>query len=272
MPFKWNPKQYEHFSDARMRPALDLLVQVHSDNPKFIYDLGCGTGSITQLIQDKWPYARVVGIDNSETMLNQAKQRSSAIEWANADLLNWEPKPDQLGDIVFSNASLQWLENHATLFPKLAQYVSKAGIFAVQMPRNYDSPSHQCLIEVASQKRWKDQLLPLLRYGKKEDPNHQNSPVLDPAFYYETLSPYFKKINIWETTYLQVLEGENPVLEWMKGTGLRPILTMLETNDNFSGIQAFIKAYSELLLKCYPKDKNGKTLFPFKRLFIIGIK
>src|SRR5258708_29344930 len=123
MAFTWNPEQYEQFLDARTRPALDLLAQVKFENPKIIYDLGCGTGNITQIIKSRWSNSSVIGVDNSEAMLDQARMVPAKIDWINADLRHWEPNPERLGDIIFSNATLQWLEDHRIIFQKLAKFV-----------------------------------------------------------------------------------------------------------------------------------------------------
>lgn len=255
----WNATQYLQFADARTRPAMDLITQVNYSGPHTIYDLGCGPGNSTELLYQRWPQAQIIGVDSSEDMLVKARALLPALTWIQADVATWQA--DKPADIIFSNATLQWLENHEILFPRLLKSLAPNGVLAVQMPRNYQSPSHLTVLETVEAGPWRERLLPLLRYGK-----NKSGPVANPAFYYQLLAPYTKNINIWETEYLQILEGENPVVEWIKGTGLRPILAALDASEQ----AAFLADYSARLKEKYPQNPDGKTLFPFKRLFIVA--
>lgn len=255
----WDAKQYLKYSEERFRPALDLMSRIKQDHTRLIYDLGCGTGHITKLLQERWPNAKVIGVDNSEDMLKQAHEVAPEIKWVKADVAHWQP--DHAPDIIFSNAALQWLEHHETLIPKLFSMLAADGVLAIQMPRNFKSPSHLSIIETVEAGPWCKQLSAVLRYGKEKP-----DPVFQPQFYYQLLAPLAQQIDIWEIEYTSALTGDNPVLEWMMGTGLRPILNALDEPQK----QLFIADYSKRIKSYYPKSPNGKTLFPFKRLFIVA--
>ena len=250
----WNPAQYHRFADARLRPAIDLLAQIGTQDPALVYDLGCGSGKTTILLARRWPQARVIGIDSSARMLESARKDYPGIEFVEGDLATWHAQAP--ADVIYSNAALQWLDNHPLQFARLFRQVKPGGTFAVQMPRNHDQPSHQAMIAAADAGPWAARLRPLLR----------PSPVSLPAAYHAMLAPAAEALDIWETTYLQVLEGENPVAEWTKGTALSPLLAALEGEQR----QAFESAYRALVLKAYPPLSDGRTLFPFRRLFMVA--
>ncbi len=250
----WNPAQYHRFADARMRPAIDLLAQIATNEPALVYDLGCGSGKTTILLARRWPGARIIGVDSSARMLESARREYPGIEFVQGDLATWQAQA--AADVIYSNAALHWLDGHPALFARLFQQVKPGGTFAVQMPRNHDQPSHQAMIAAAEAGPWAARLRPLLR----------RSPVSLPAAYHAMLAPAASGLNIWETTYLQVLEGENPVAEWTKGTALSPLLAALDGAER----QSFESAYRALVLKAYPPLPDGRTLFPFRRLFIVA--
>ena len=253
-PTSWDPRTYLAFSEARGRPAADLIGRVTQTAPAQIFDLGCGAGNITRLLMDRWPDARVTGIDSSSTMLAQTRANGKDIRWIQQDIGAWTP--DETADLVFSNAALHWLDDHEALFARLVGYLSPGGELAVQMPRNAHAPSHRAIAEIAGDPRWKDRLLALLR----------EAPVHAPGVYIDILTALTSSLDVWETTYWHELDGNNPVVEWTKGTALRPILAVLAENDR----QAFLNAYAERIAEAYPPRPNGKTLFPFRRLFIIA--
>ncbi len=173
----------------------------------------------------------------------------------NADLGAWEAlRP---ADLVFSNAALHWLDDHAGLFPRLVSMLAPGGGLAVQMPHNHGAPSHTCMTEAAEAGPWRDRLHPLLR----------PSPVAAPAFYYDLLAPRSRAFDIWETEYLHVLEGDNPVVEWTRGTALRPLIAALEGAER----EAFLAEYAQRVARAYPRRSDGRTLFPFRRLFFVAI-
>ena len=249
----WNPEQYTLFSDHRLRPAMDLLAQVPINPPSVVYDLGCGTGNVTSLISQHWNDAVVVGIDSSEEMLAKARKDHPSIEWKLGDISNFSPTSK--GNLIFSNAALHWLDDHETLFPMLLSKLRSGGVLAVQMPKNFNAPSHQNIYDLAQTPRWIDTLGHLVR----------PAPVHNINWYFDLLSPLARRINIWETTYFQVLNGKNAVLEWTRSTALRPFLQALEDGN----VKAFETEYADRLVEAYPQRRDGSTLYPFSRLFIV---
>ncbi|MEH6403087.1 MAG: methyltransferase domain-containing protein [Sneathiella sp.] len=250
----WNPEQYNLFSDHRLRPALDLLSQVPLTAPSVIYDLGCGPGNVTALLSKRWREAIVTGIDTSEAMLEKARKDYPALEWSQGEIENFSPASK--GNLIFSNAALHWLDNHETLFPKLLNQLRPGGVLAVQIPNNFNAPSHQTLYMLAQSEKWLDKLGHLVR----------PAPVHNINWYFDMLSPLVSNLNIWETSYFQILEGKNAVLEWTRGTALRPFLAALDEKD----VAIFEEEYANLLLEAYPQKKDGSTLYPFSRLFIVA--
>ena len=250
----WDPAQYLRFAGPRLRPALDLLQRIDLESPSTIYDLGAGAGNVTRLIAARWPKARIVGVDGSAEMLAKAAAENPEIEWRQADLDTW--RPDRPTDLIYSNAALHWLDHHDRLFPAVFAGLAPKGVLAVQIPRNFGAPSHTSITETALRGSWRSRLEPLLR----------PSPVAEPAFYYDLLAPLAASLDLWETEYLQVLEGENPVKEWTKGTWLSPLLAALEEPDR----SRFEAAYAERVAAAYPPRSDGKTLFPFRRMFLIA--
>lgn len=251
----WDPAQYLKFADHRLRPAIDLLNRVDLAEPREVYDLGSGTGNVTRLLNLRWPNAHVTGVDESAEMLARATAASPEITWQQADLSSFRPK--RPADLLYSNAALQWLGSHDRLFPALlANLKAPGGVLAVQMPRNFLAPSHTAIAEAARMGPWRSKIEPLLR----------PSPVAEPGFYYDLLASRAAQLDIWETEYLQVLKGENPVKEWTKGTWLRQFLDVLEEPER-GGFEA---SYASLVARAYPRRADGRTLFPFRRLFIVA--
>ena len=252
----WNPAQYGVFADERLRPGRDLLARVPLQAPGVVYDLGCGTGNVTSLMVERWPGAETVGVDSSTAMLDKARQAHDDIDWVEADIVAWRaPKP---ADLLFANASLHWLDDHAALFPRLVGQLGPGGVLAVQMPRNFNAPSHVCMREVAQTGPWRDKL------ARARAP----SPVANPETYYDILAPHAARLDIWETEYLHILEGDNPVVEWTRGTGLRPFLAPLDEDER----AAFLADYAARVAQAYPRRSDGRTFFPFRRLFLIAVK
>jgi trans-aconitate 2-methyltransferase len=251
----WNPETYLKFDDQRTRPAIELAHRIPLDNPHLVYDLGCGPGNSTQVLAERWPNALLMGVDNSPQMLNRARSKGpSGATWLERDLTHFLPsdKPD----VIYSNATYQWIDGHGALFPKLFEAVKSGGVLAVQMPQNFDAPSHYFLREVAMNGPWKDKVSGAVR----------KAPVARPQDYYDWLAPMAETIDIWQTEYAQVLVGDSPVLEWVRGTALRPFLDLLEGQE----LEDFLGLYEAALKKAYPKRPDGTTLFPFKRLFFVA--
>lgn len=253
---RWDPAQYLKFSGPRLQPALDLLARVPSAAPAAVYDLGCGTGSITRILAERWPGARVVGIDGSAAMLDQARSGADAanLAWVESDVRRWTA--DRPADVIYSNAALHWLDDHAALFPRILAQLAPGGVLAVQMPRNFAAPSHTCLASTVESGPWRERLSPLLR----------RKPVAEPADYHALLAPRVRRLDIWETEYLHVLTGDNPVVEWTKGSALRPFLDKLEGAER----ARFLADYGARVGAAYPALRDGTTLFPFRRLFIVA--
>jgi trans-aconitate 2-methyltransferase len=250
----WNPSQYLKFADQRRRPAIDLLARVAAEAPKLVYDLGCGAGNVTRLLAERWPGARVVGVDSSAAMLEKARMEAPGIAWVQADLATW--RPEAPADVIYSNAALHWLDNHRALFPALIGALAPGGTLAVQMPRNHGAASHTGMAEAARSGPWRATLEPLLREG----------PVQPPSVYFDILAGAGVRADIWEVEYLQLLEGQDAVVEWTKGTALKPLLDALD--EPWRG--QFLADYTARMTAAYPRRADGITLFPFRRLFIVA--
>ena len=250
----WDARQYARFAGQRLRPALDLIARIPIERPRTVVDLGCGTGNVTRILRQRWPDAGITGIDGSPQMLAEARNAEADISWEQADIAAWQPPARY--DLVFSNAALHWLDDHPALFARLACNIAAGGALAVQMPRNFTAPSHTLMHELASSPPWRDTLAALLR----------PQPVLSPEAYYSVLAEDAHSLDIWETEYLQVLEGENPVAEWTKGTWLAPLLAALAPEAR----AVFEAEYRSRVARAYPRRPDGRTLFPFRRLFIVA--
>ncbi len=257
----WDPGQYLQFEDQRLRPAIDLLARVPLDAPRRIVDLGCGTGNVTRLLAQRWPDAQITGVDNSATMLERARAAAGdlpRVTFVAAELAAWSAATPV--DLVFSNAALHWLPDHATLIARLASMVASAGVLAVQMPDNFRAPSHATIAALAVSARWRGQLGPLVRA----------IPTAPAADYYAWLAPLFPRIDIWTTEYLQVLApstaGDHPVAAWTKGTWLGPFLAALDAAEQVE----FLAAYEQDVAVAYPRLPDGGVLFPFRRLFMVA--
>ena len=253
LQMSWSPSQYLKFSQPRLRPAMDLLARIPSSEPHWIYDLGCGAGNVTAALLDRWPRACIVGVDSSPAMLALAARALPQLQWQQRTLADW--RPDTPADLIYSNAALHWLPNHQQLFPALVEALAPGGVLAVQMPRNFSAPSHTLIAVSAREGRWRDKLAPLLG----------EAPVAEPQSYYALLAPLALSLDIWESEYLQVLSGDDPVKEWTKGTWLMQFLDQLEPDERAD----FEADYARRLRAAYPRQADGSTLFPFRRLFIV---
>jgi trans-aconitate 2-methyltransferase len=260
----WDPGQYLRHAGHRARPFADLLARVPGlpgDAPR-IADLGCGPGNVTVLLADRWPSAHITGYDNSPEMLDKAHADHEGptpgggrIDFAHTDARTWAP-PEPC-DLIISNATLQWVPGHAARFADWVAVLKPGGTFAFQVPGNFDSPSHQLMRELAGSARWKDRLAGILRH---------DDAVLTPEAYLARLTDLGCTADVWETTYLHLLQGEDPVLDWVKGTGLRPVLTELGEEA-----EEFLTAYRTALREAYPASGHG-TVFPFRRIFAVATK
>jgi len=256
----WSPEQYQKFADHRLRPALELLARIPLDSPARIFDLGCGTGSVTRLIAERWSSAAVCGIDNSAEMLRKAQAEAGHVRWLEADVAEWTPEEPPA--LIYSNACLHWLEDHDVLLPRLVGYLEKGGCLAVQMPKSWEASSHRLMRETLANEGEAGRPLGTDALRRSVGRNW----VEDAEHYYDLLAGLVEGLDIWETEYLQVLEGEDPVLEWVKGTGLRPVLNGLGDGER----EVFLAAYRRRLREAYPVRSDGRTLYPFRRLFMVA--
>lgn len=253
----WDPAQYLLFAHWRLRAALDLLARVQVEDAAHVVDLGTGTGVVLPALAARFPDAALVAVDNSSEMLARAHEEvpELPVTWLEADAATW--RPDGAVDVLYSNATLQWLGDHPSLLPRLMSFVRPGGALAVQMPRNYHAPSHRLAAEVALCGPWRDRLAPLVVH----DP-----PVADPKSYLGILSPHATDVDLWETEYLHVLDGAAPVVDWVKGTSLRPFLAALEEPER----TAFEDEYRLRIAAAYPPLPDGRTALLFRRLFFVA--
>jgi trans-aconitate 2-methyltransferase len=249
----WNPSVYMAYGDERTRPAIELLARVQCDDPERVIDLGCGTGNSTAVLAQRWPRAALHGLDSSGEMLEQARGSGVRAEWIEADIASWSA--DQKYDVIFSNATFQWLSEHPTLIRRLVSFVAPDGALAFQVPHNMDAPSHALMRESARSGPWARKLQ-----------NVREVAVLEPREYFAVLQACGATCDIWETEYLHVLEGEDAVYKWVSGTGLRPFVQALGGEER----EAFVADYKKRLSLAYPTASDGTTLFPFKRLFAVA--
>ncbi|AEW94493.1 MULTISPECIES: trans-aconitate 2-methyltransferase [Streptomycetaceae] len=262
----WDPQQYLRHATPRTRPFHDLLARVPAlpaDRPR-IADLGCGPGNVTALLADRWPTADITGYDNSPDMLATAARHAGptpgggTLTFHHADAATWTPTTTH--HLIVSNAALQWVPNHPDLIPGWIDHLAPGGTFALQVPGNFTAPSHGLLAELCESPEWRHRLT-----GHGRDYVH----ILDPAGYLELLDGLDCAVDTWETTYVQLLPGDDPVLDWTKGTALRPILTALA--DDPDAREEFLAQYRDLLRKAYPGGPRG-TVFPFRRVFAVATK
>lgn len=249
----WEPQTYLRYADIRFRAGLDLIARVPKVEYPTIYDLGCGTGHLTRILADTFPNSQVIGVDSSPEMLAEARREFATIRWQQGDITTWTPPAPP--NLIYTNAALQWVPAHEMLLPELLNKLSPGGVLAMQIPRHFESPSHLELKELVMKSEWRVKLESLLL-----------TPVPPPEQYWQWLSPHARSLDLWETIYLQVLDGEEPVVNFMRGTALRPFLSALQQGDTAK----FIDAFAERMAAAYPRQANGQTLFPFRRLFVVA--
>jgi trans-aconitate 2-methyltransferase len=250
----WDPNVYLAFGAERTRPAADLLARVALSAPSRVADLGCGPGNSTALLRARWPGAVIEGIDSSPEMLRDARERGVDARFVEADLARWTP--DAPFDVLYSNAALQWLKDHETLFPRLLSFLAPGGVLAVQVPRNFDEPCHRLIRQAVADPRWAERLK-----GVRDWWN-----VGTAAFYYDLLAASARAVDLWETRYTHILTGADPIFHWMTGSGLRPFAAALEPPLR----EEFLAHYRDLVAQAYRPRADGKTLYPFQRLFMVA--
>lgn len=259
----WDPQQYERFSDLRNRPFGDLIARVGADSPRRVVDLGCGNGPLTLTLADRWPDAAITGVDSSESMLQRASglDADGRVQWQLDDVATWQPPEDGSPDVIVTNATLQWVPEHLALIDRWLAGLPEGGWFAMQVPGNFDAPSHRIIREVARAHDRARDLEGALR----------DTPVESPERYAQALSEHCGHLDVWETTYLQVLDpqgsGRSPVLEWVKGTALRPLLDVLQDSEKDEFLEELVTRFDA----AYPRAPYG-TPMPFRRIFAVGRK
>ncbi|WP_457962345.1 trans-aconitate 2-methyltransferase [Arthrobacter sp. D1-29] len=256
---KWDPSRYVQFGDYRDRPFFDLTGRIHTQNPHEVVDLGCGPGNLTATLARRWPHAKVLGLDSSAEMLARAAaeaREEPRLRFEFEDIAEWMPSPTT--DVVVSNAALQWVPGHQDLLARWLDRLKPGAWFAMQVPGNFNAPSHVLMRELASTPRWKPKLEGVLRGGES---------VGEPADYLEIMLDANCRADSWETSYLQLLTGTDPVLAWVRGTALRPVLAALPAEEAL----AFEAEYAAALSTAYPGTKHG-TVFPFRRIFAVARK
>jgi trans-aconitate 2-methyltransferase len=256
MAHAWDADRYLRFADARTLPATDLLSRIALADAARVVDLGCGPGNSTVPLKARWPAASVSGVDSSAELLAAARRDHPGIAFEQSDIAIWAAA--EPCDVIFANASLQWVGDHQRLMPRLFDQVAPGGVLAVQMPRNHDFATHRLMRQVAAEGEWRDRL------AGARDP----SPVQPPEFYYDLLAPRSAGFTIWETNYIQIMEGVPAIIAWLHGTGLRPFLARLTEAER----PAFLDRYAALLAEAYPAQADGKILLPYPRLFFIATK
>ncbi|MDF3291643.1 methyltransferase domain-containing protein [Streptomyces silvisoli] len=255
----WDPQQYLRFAEERTRPLHELLARVPElPSQPVVLDLGCGPGNSTAVVREHWPQATITGVDSSAEMLHTARTTGEpTAQYVLADAAAYDPAPAR-PDLIVSNALIQWLPGHLKLLPRWARALRPGGVLAFQAPGNFDAPSHTLLSELISGPRWSARL----------DLNPKRAGVHDPAEYLEVLLAEGCAADVWETTYYTVLTGPDPVLDWTKGTALRPVLSKLTDPGDQA---AFLAEYGALLREAYPAGPHG-TVFPFRRLFAVATR
>ncbi|GAA3673806.1 trans-aconitate 2-methyltransferase [Nonomuraea antimicrobica] len=251
----WDPATYAVYADERSRPFVELVSRVGAVEPDYVVDAGCGSGELTTKLSTRWPNATVEGFDSSPAMIGKARQLGSKVRFAVADVVTW--RPDRPVDVIVSNAVLQWVPEHRAVLEHWVEALAPGGWLAFQVPGNFDAPSHVAIRELCSSRAWSDRLGDFRR----------DSPVAEPLDYLDLLHRGGVRVDAWETTYVHVLQGENPVLDWVSGTALRPILDRLDPAER----RRFLRDLSGSLAEAYPARSYG-TPFPFRRIFVVAQK
>ncbi|MGV8886719.1 MAG: trans-aconitate 2-methyltransferase [Pseudomonas sp.] len=254
----WSAKQYVAFEDERTRPARDLLAAISAVEARSAIDIGCGPGNSTELLVERFANATVRGLDSSTDMIDAARKRLPQVQFDTADIDTWNENGPF--DVIFANAVLQWVPDHATLLPSLAARLTQGGSLAIQMPDNLNEQSHRLMREVAADGPWASKLA---------DAAGQRTEMASASDYYSTLRPHCARVDVWRTTYHHPLAGgASGVVEWFKGSGLRPFLEPLEDAEKAQ----YLKQYQAAIEQAYPALSDGSVLLPFPRLFIVATR
>ncbi|PJI45465.1 MAG: trans-aconitate 2-methyltransferase [Rhizobium sp.] len=253
----WSATQYLKFEEERTRPARDILAQVPLQSAERAYDLGCGPGNSTELLIERFGTGAVTGLDSDADMLDKARARLPGTPFVRADLSTW--RPEVPADLLYANAVLQWLPDHLTLMESLIDHLAPGGVLAVQMPDNLDEPTHLLMEETGAAAPW----APAFAGGKL-----RRARLPSPAAYLERLSPKAARVDVWHTVYYHPMANPEAIVEWVKGTGLRPYLDAAGKDHT----PAFLTDYTTRIAKAYPPMADGRVLLRFPRLFVVAVK
>jgi trans-aconitate 2-methyltransferase len=250
----WKADQYLKFAAERTQPCRDLAARVAIANPRRVIDLGCGPGNSTEVLAERWPLAKVTGLDSSAEMIAKARAAHPQWHWQAGAIEEWADGVDGY-DVVFSNAAIQWVPDHHHLFPRLMARVTAGGALAVQMPGNCDAEAHRSMREVASRFPGAQKVREWFTHGME--------------FYYDLLAPLAARVELWATEYVHVMDGPEDIVEWYKGTGMRPFLDALSDDAERA---RFTAEYLAAIRQGYPARHDGHVLFPFRRLFLVAYR
>lgn len=252
---RWDSDLYLRYAEERTQPSIDLIARIHVADPARIIDLGCGPGNSTAILRQRWPNADITGLDNSAEMITSASQTYPTEKWVLADIASWSAEAPF--DLVFSNAALHWLPDHAQLFPHLLAQVAPGGALAIQMPAHLQAPLHQVILEAADAPDWS----PLMDAARKAITKET------PLFYYDVLQPVAAHLDLWTTEYYHVMDSHQSIVDWIRATGMRPFLDALQTEEDK---QRFLDQVREGYTRAYPQQNDGRVLLPFRRVFIVA--
>jgi trans-aconitate 2-methyltransferase len=252
----WSAAQYLKFEDERTRPSRDLLAQVPLDAPRRVVDLGCGPGNSTELLIERFPGAEVIGVNSSPDMLRQARERLPHCRFVEADLSTWTPEPGT--DLLFGNAVFHWVPDHPNVLKRLLEALGSGGVLAVQMPDNANQPAIAMMEQLMASGPWADAMAQAKRRRKR---------LLRPEEYYDLFRALCRHIDIWHIHYNHLMENHAGVVEWFKGSGLRPLLAPLDAAMR----EAFLAKYTDEIRRAYPRRCDGKVMLKFPRLFMVAV-
>ncbi len=253
----WNPGLYRRYEDERTRPAIELLARVPLNAAAHVVDLGCGPGNSTELLVQRFPQAQVIGTDNSQAMLASARERLPQVRFDLSDIATWVP--EQAPDLIYANAALQWVPDHEALIPRLFEALAPGGVLAIQMPDNRQEPTHRLMRAVAAEAPWAEPI---------GDADRLRTELLGIGGYYDLLAPRGARVDVWHTIYQHPMASAAAIVEWVRGTGLKPFVDRLTPELKAS----YLAEYERRIDAAYPARTDGQRLLAFPRMFIVAQK